>query len=114
MNNLVSNATDAMRPQGGSLYVRSREGRDWCTGRKGVVLTMADTGAGMSLEMRRKVFEAFYTTKGAAGTGLGLWISQSIVGRHGGTLRFRTSQEVAHSGTVFTLFLPHEAVSRPL
>ncbi len=48
LSNLIGNAIDAMSPRGGRLLIRSREGSDWRTGRKGVVLTVADTGCGMS------------------------------------------------------------------
>jgi PAS domain S-box-containing protein len=109
LNNLVSNAIDAM-PIGGRLVLRSREATDWRTGRRGVVLTVADTGSGMSPETRAHVFEAFYTTKGMNGTGLGLWIGSGIVDRHEGRLLLRTSQQPPHNGTVFSLFLPFQSL----
>ena len=59
-----------------------------------------------------KIFEPFFTTKEIGGTGLGLWVSHEIVERHGGTLAVRSSQRKGRSGTVFTLFLPFEAVVR--
>jgi PAS domain S-box-containing protein len=111
LNNLVGNALDAM-PHSGRLVIRSREGTNWATGDFGVVLTVADTGSGMPKAVREKIFEAFYTTKGIGGTGLGLWLSQEIVARHNGTLRVRSSQVAGHSGTVFTLFLPFKAAKR--
>jgi PAS domain S-box-containing protein len=110
LSNLIANAIDAMHPSGGRLLMRSREGTDWKTGRKGLILTVADTGSGMSPDATAKIFEPFFTTKEIGGTGLGLWVSCQIVERHGGTLRVRSSQRQAHSGTVFTLFLPFEAV----
>lgn len=105
LSNLVTNAIDAM-PRGGRLIIRSREGTDWCTGRKGLYLTVADTGTGMNAETRRKAFEAFYTTKGIGGTGLGLWISADIMARHQGRLLLRSSDNPRHHGTVMSLFLP--------
>ncbi len=108
LSNLVGNAIDAMHPSGGRLLVRSREGRHWTTGRPGVVLTLADTGHGMSAQSVAKVFEAFYTTKGLGGTGLGLWVSKEIIDRHHGCIRLRSSQNQPHRGTVFQLFLPFE------
>ena len=113
LSNLVGNAIDAMPGAGCKLLLRSRTARDWKTGRRGIVLTVADTGCGMSAETQRKLFEAFYTTKGIGGTGLGLWVSQEIVGRHEGSLRVKSSQGQVHHGTVFTLFLPFDAVIRP-
>ena len=108
LNNLIGNAIDAM-PVGGRLYIRSREAIDWATGRKGLVLTIADTGSGMSSQVLHRVFEPFFTTKGIGGTGLGLWVSREIVVRHNGTLRFRSSCKAGRTGTVCTLFLPFEA-----
>jgi signal transduction histidine kinase len=111
LNNLVSNAIDAM-PSGGRLLVRGREGTSWSTGRKGIVLTVADTGDGMSPEVLKNIFDAFFTTKGIGGTGLGLWVSQEIVKRHNGALRVRSTQRKGRSGTVFALFLPFDAECR--
>ena len=112
LNNLVSNAIDAMHPHGGRLLLRSRESTNWKTGRRGLVLTVADTGPGMNQVTVKRIFEPFFTTKGNAGTGLGLWISCEIIDRHGGTLRVRSSQREGRSGTVFTIFLPFAAVQR--
>ncbi len=72
LTNLVANAVDAM-PNGGRLEVQARqEGRD-------VVLRVADTGTGMAPEVKRHIFEAFFTTKpSGSGTGLGLAICKEI------------------------------------
>jgi PAS domain S-box-containing protein len=112
LNNLVGNAIDAMHGTGGLLLLRSRESTNWKNGEKGVMITVADTGSGMSPPTIKKIFEAFYTTKGMMGTGLGLWISSEIVVRHRGILRVRSRQEPPASGTVFTLFLPYVAAIR--
>jgi signal transduction histidine kinase len=58
------------------------------------------------------IFQPFYTTKGASGTGLGLWVSSEIIDRHHGRMRLRSSQKEGRSGTVFTMFLPFAAVNR--
>jgi PAS domain S-box-containing protein len=113
LSNLLSNAIDAVQPLGGGrLLLRSHAGREWTTGRPGLVITVADNGRGMPASVARRIFEPFYTTKGASGTGLGLWVSNEIVRRHHGTLRFRSSEKEGRSGTVFALFLPFDAVSR--
>lgn len=106
LNNLVGNAIDAMRT-GGTLTIRARSATNWRTSQPGMTITIADTGTGMSDRVRRRIFEPFFTTKGTNGTGLGLWISNSIVKRHHGRLnvRSRTASE-RKSGTVFRLFLP--------
>ena len=109
LSNLVRNAMDAMQGRNGRLLIRTREATDWRTDIKGVVITVADTGIGMSLETLQKLYTAFYTTKGIGGTGLGLWVSSEIVQRHRGRLAVR-SREGEGSGTVFTLFLPYQAI----
>lgn len=109
LSNLIGNAVDAIHPDGGQLFVRSRNATNWETGVKGIVLTVADTGNAMSEVAQAKAFDAFFTTKGIGGTGLGLWVSREIVDRHDGALRFKSSQSSQHRGTVFTLFLPFEA-----
>ncbi|MFC6644978.1 ATP-binding protein [Granulicella cerasi] len=105
LSNLVGNAIDAM-PQGGRLILAAREATDILSGRRGIRFTIADTGVGISRATSARIFDAFFTTKGHSGTGLGLWISADIIQRHGGTLRLRSSQSPEHHGTVFTLFLP--------
>ena len=113
LNNLVGNAVDAMA-RGGSLYVRSAESHDWKTDRSGITFTIADTGEGMSPETQAHVFEAFFTTKGIGGTGLGLWVSAEIVHRHAGRIRIRSSRHRSRHGTVIRMFLPFIAVNTQL
>ena len=107
--NLVGNAVDAM-PLGGRLILSLRRGSGcspdgaWCEGTR---ISVTDTGAGMSEATRRRIFEAFFTTKQATGTGLGLWISEEIVTKHLGTIRVRTRQS-SPSGTTFAIFFPNQ------
>jgi two-component system, sporulation sensor kinase C len=110
ISNLVRNAMDAMSKSGGRLIIRTREATHWRAGKKGVVITVADTGTGMSPETRAKIYKAFYTTKGIAGTGLGLWVSSEIVDRHHGRLLVRSRMTPGSSGTVFELFLPYQTI----
>lgn len=109
LNNLIGNAIDATR-RGGRILVRSRDATDWKSGRSGVVLTIADTGTGISPEVRSRMFEPFFSTKGEAGSGLGLWICSHLIAKNSGVLRVRSSQRPQGSGTVFTLFLPDTAM----
>jgi len=109
LSNLVRNAMDAMHGKPGRLLVRSRESTEWRTQRRGVILTFADTGFGIDPETMRRLYTAFFTTKGIAGTGLGLWVSAEIVERHQGRLRVRSRQKSGDSWTVFQLFLPYQA-----
>jgi signal transduction histidine kinase len=111
LNNLVGNAVESMR-MGGRLSIRTADSERWSDGTSGVRISVADSGSGMSREVANKIFEAFYTTKGINGTGLGLWISRGIVEKHHGSLRFRTNDVSGKSGTVFSLFLPVEPFKR--
>ncbi len=112
LNNLIANSIDAMR-QGGRLVVRAHDATDYQGNRKGIRITIADTGHGMSPAVRARIFEPFYTTKDLNGTGLGLWISSGIVNRHQGRLTLRTTDHPIHHGTVFTLFLPYAEITEP-
>ncbi len=96
LTNLVFNALDAM-PDGGQVTLKTGvEGeRVWCV--------VADTGIGMSEEVRRRVFDPFFTTKGEKGNGLGLSVVYGIITRHGGEIEVQ-SQEGC--GSAFTIRLP--------
>jgi PAS domain S-box-containing protein len=105
-SNLILNAVDAM-PTGGRLLIKT----SWCTstdGRKekGVRIAIADTGCGIEKQHFRHIFEPFYTTKKDVGTGLGLWLSKSIIDKHGGSIRVRSRIGLLGKGTVFSVFLP--------
>jgi PAS domain S-box-containing protein len=111
VSNIIGNAIDAIGQNGGRILLRSRETRDHHTAVQGLVITVADNGPGMSPATAAQIFDPFFSTKGFGGTGLGLWISQEIVARHKGRLRVRTTQHPGASGTVFTLFLPFNALA---
>ncbi len=112
LNNLIANAIDAMRSNGGRLVVRAHlttiNTENHPDGTPAVRITIADTGHGMSPAVQARVFEPFYTTKELNGTGLGLWISAGIVARHNGRLLVRSSTHPTHHGTIFSLLLPTE------
>jgi PAS domain S-box-containing protein len=105
VNNLVRNALDAMSAEGGRLLVRLHRECHPRSRRLGVRLTVADTGEGISPDIRAHLFEPFQTTKEQTGTGLGLWVSKGIVEKHGGRIRMRSNREEPH-GTVFAVWLP--------
>jgi signal transduction histidine kinase len=94
--NLVVNALDAM-PGGGSCVLALATRDDV------VEVEVADTGSGMTDEVRRRIFEPFFTTKGPRGTGLGLAVVWGIVTRHGGSIRVASSPG---QGSRFTVRLP--------
>ena len=110
LSNLIRNAIDAMHGRGGRLLIRSRNATDWQTGVHGILITIADTGTGISASTRHNLFKPFFTTKGLAGTGLGLWVSAEIVTRHQGHLTVRSCQRPESCGTIFELFLPLQAI----
>jgi signal transduction histidine kinase/ActR/RegA family two-component response regulator len=94
--NMVFNAVDAM-PEGGTLTLSAQE-------RGGqVVLSVSDTGTGMSEDVRSRIFDPFFTTKGKAGMGLGLAVGYGIIRRHEGTVE--VNSEVGR-GTSFHIKLP--------
>ncbi len=117
-SNVLINAIDAS-PDNGALALRVARGRGGKQGEKvGVRVTVADEGVGIPAAARGRIFEPFYSTKRDVGTGLGLWVSKSLVEKHGGSIRFRSSVALGRSGTVFSIFLPGEpskpsVLSRP-
>jgi two-component system sporulation sensor kinase C len=111
LSNLIRNAIDAMQQTGGRLCLRTREALCKRSGLRGVVMTIADTGTGISAATKKQLGKAFFTTKGLSGTGLGLWVSQEIINRHRGRLLVRSSQYPGNTWTVFQLFLPYQGLS---
>lgn len=94
IRNIVSNAVEAMNG-GGTLTVGTK------VGRRVVCIYIADTGPGISEEVRHKMFAPFFTTK-ARGTGLGLAVVGKAIGRHKGKLFI---QSEAGKGTCFQIYL---------
>lgn len=111
-SNLVGNAIEAM-PEGGCLRIRLYQSREWTnSGKPGVRVVIGDTGEGIKPDHRPRLFEPFFTTKAEKGTGLGLWVSQGIVEKHGGFIRLKSSTKAEHRGTVFSVFLPADDVGQ--
>jgi signal transduction histidine kinase len=107
--NLLGNSIDAVEG-GGLIRVRVSAATEWLeTRREGVRITVADTGVGIPREFRAQLFEPFFTTKKEVGTGLGLWVCKSIVEKHHGTIRLKSSTQQGKSWTVFSVFLPLDA-----
>lgn len=96
LTNLIINAVDAMSANG-AITILTRSHRD------GLVLEVADTGAGMTAETRRRCLEPFFSTKGDMGTGLGLSMVHGIISRHEGTVNI--DSELGR-GTTFSIYLP--------
>jgi len=117
--NLAINACDAM-PRGGQLKITTgpvtldevfcRE-REWMAPGKYLLLSVADTGVGISAENLERIFDPFFTTKSQGmGTGLGLSMVFGIVKNHGGCVDVRS--EVG-AGTMFRVYLPESPDGAP-
>ncbi|HWN12122.1 MAG TPA: PAS domain S-box protein [Pyrinomonadaceae bacterium] len=110
--NLCVNARDAM-PEGGSISIKAENtlvdenyARMHIEAKPGrfVLITVSDTGPGMSPEIQSRIFEPFFTTKEMSkGTGLGLSTALTIVKSHGG---FMNVYSEVNRGSQFALYLP--------
>jgi signal transduction histidine kinase len=103
-SNLLVNAIDAT--SSGAIRIRGRHRT--CRDCKGVSIIISDSGSGIPVHVRQKLFAPFFTTKESVGTGLGLWVTRGIVEKQGGSIGFRTRTEHP-SGTCFRVFLPAES-----
>ena len=104
--NLIGNAIEAMQRSEGRIRLRAHPSRNWRGGEAGLRFLVADNGHGIPPELQKKIFDPFFTTKGEKGTGLGLWITQGIVEKSGGTLRLRSTTREGRAGTCFSIFFP--------
>jgi two-component system, NtrC family, sensor kinase len=95
--NLIVNASHAIDGRG-VITLSSGQVDDW------VWVEVADTGCGMPLDVQRRIFEPFYTTKPVGkGTGLGLSLSFSIVQKHGGSIQVKSE---LGKGSAFRVWVP--------
>jgi PAS domain S-box-containing protein len=94
--NLIVNAIDAM-PEGGELLIKCNQDLDRLS------IEFIDTGVGIAEDIRAKIFEPFYSTKGADGTGLGLFVSYGIAQRHKGEISVQSDTGL---GSTFKVTLP--------
>jgi PAS domain S-box-containing protein len=103
LSNLISNAADAVSDHGTiQVALRCVENSDG----KHVHVLIEDDGPGIDPLHIDRIFEPFFTTKKDVGTGLGLWVTKEIVGRHGGTIEVHPRSHTGLSGTVFRMLLP--------
>jgi PAS domain S-box-containing protein len=103
-SNIIANAIEASSDNC-TLTLRAR--RAVSHNVTGVRVTIADQGTGIPPSAREHIFQPFFSTKQNVGTGLGLWVSKSLVEKHGGTIRFRSSIVPSRKGTIFSVFLPN-------
>ncbi|MBI5870746.1 MAG: two-component sensor histidine kinase [Actinobacteria bacterium] len=95
--NLVNNAIDAIE-RVGQITVSTA-----AVAGGGIVISISDTGPGLSEEVRQRIFAPFFTTKNGKGTGLGLSISFNIIQRLGGDIKADNNEQ---GGSIFQVFLP--------
>jgi PAS domain S-box-containing protein len=113
VDNLLVNAVEAT-PHGGRLTLSLRQSRSWKNHSElGARLTIADNGCGIPKAHLARVFEPFFTTKAEKGTGLGLWVVKGIVKKHGGSIKIRSTDAPARSGTAIVIFWPYAAKALP-
>jgi two-component system NtrC family sensor kinase len=95
--NILSNAIQAM-PGEGAIHIQTSTKAGWA------VVSIKDNGVGMSEEVKKRIFEPFYTTKDVGeGTGLGLSITYGIIEKHLGKIEVKSTPGI---GTAFILYLP--------
>jgi len=96
LTNIVFNAIDAM-PDGGRLSLSTNTVRDKA------VVSISDTGVGMPEEVKQKVFDPFFSTKGPKGMGLGLSTAYGVIKRHRGKIEVEST---LGKGSTFLISLP--------
>jgi PAS domain S-box-containing protein len=102
-SNVIANAIDAM-PEGGVLTVSARKvGRGL---EEGVQVVIEDGGHGIEPENLPHIFDAFFSTKGNLGTGIGLWVAKQLVEQRGGQIAITSRTTSKDSGTAVTIFVP--------
>ena len=99
--NLVINALEAM-PDGGGLTLSAAVREGWLR------VEVADTGPGIPPEVQPNLFQPYFSTKDK-GTGMGLALSEKLIGQHGGRIEYQTG----HRGTTFVINIPLEQASQP-
>ena len=104
VSNLIANSMYAMA-SGGTLFVSTE---DISGEERGVLITIRDTGVGIAAQDVPKVFDAFFTTRRATGTGIGLFVVKRFVEGHGGRIELETNDDRRKHGTAVRIFLPME------
>ncbi len=103
ITNVISNAIEATGQHGTITITIKKASR---TEESGTAVLIEDTGPGVDPSIQHKLFQAFMTTKGEKGTGLGLWVSQGIVQKHGGTMEISNRGDRRLNGACVRVYLP--------
>jgi two-component system NtrC family sensor kinase len=107
-SNLLRNAIEASF-DGGRIRIKISYCTIYHSGpQRAARVTVADCGVGIPERNREKIFNAFFTTKELKGTGIGLWLSSSIIQEHRGRIQVRSRMQPGHSGTCISILLPTE------
>ena len=107
ISNVIVNSIDAT-PLDGKIRVRLEESRGYSGERQaGVRLLVGDNGCGISQQSLRRIGDAFFTTKGQEGTGLGMWVTRGILRKYHGRMHLFSSTAKHRQGTVVSIFLPY-------
>lgn len=109
--NVVKNAVEATS-EGGRIVVFSFPSE--LNEKTGVTVEVIDDGIGIAKEMISRLFTPFSTSKAESGTGLGLWVSRSIVEKHGGHISIASDATSERHGTKVSIFLPTEWSASPV
>ncbi len=104
LTNLIFNSVDAM-PDGGAIEINLG------TVENEILVSVTDSGTGISEEVLQRIFDPFFSTKGGLGTGMGLSVSHSIISRHLGRI---WAESKPGGGTVFQIALPAAEPAMPI
>ncbi len=102
--NLVTNGIDACKTEDSDnqikkVCLKTRKKRDW-----GAEYRVVDNGSGMKNEIKKKIFQRFFSTKGSGGTGIGLMTTKQIIDAHKGMIAVKSKQNV---GSEFIIRIPN-------
>jgi two-component system, NtrC family, sensor kinase len=111
-SNIIRNAVEASFP-GGEIRIKASASHLRPNLEEPAVrVSVADHGVGIAPENLDQIFDAFFTTKDLKGSGVGLWLSSSIVQEHGGYIRARSCSHPPRSGTCLSVVLPLRSVPK--
>ena len=116
-SNLITNAAEATG-RGGQVWVTvsTEQAGTNLVGKRsepGATVRVRDNGPGIEDEIRPRLFQPFFTTKGENGTGLGLWVSRGIVNKHGGNITIESDRTEQAHGTIVSVFLATKPIMQP-